>query len=539
MCNLAIYDQGPAAKGYSKVSSRNTILFSDQFCSIKKPKNWDEWVLYYFHTNRSTEEFYLMDNDNDGLVNILEYYADTDFTLTDSREQRSIDSDSYTDFDLEQQEKSRNRRAFEIIGSNPINPDSDRDLLLDGFESYNSMSPTKRDDTNADDDEDGLTNLQEQIRRTDPMNADSDSDGVNDGDEVKNNADPLNGLDGGRKPSSSDEFAIIQVTIGDPSGSHSERYNIQVGNIEHQAPDFGKLGTGRYKFNPGRYPITVHWVATNLQIPDFDYMARVSKVSGDLEVVIEDPDNLLGEWYDSYTDRTTDKTAWLIVKSHCPEDTNDQNKPTSCYDNCENCQTSSHRYWDDDDQTCKKSWENPLNYIIPTPCNYYCKKCEVWYKEEAKNTAWLEKLNREIPCPCYAKDTGYELTSANKNPTAEWKVDSACAREGKSTEMWRSWLNCENGHTGAYGCMQSKTSNGDPSQQCCYERIGEQFKWIRSGRPAAGTPDKSSSFFDHMEKDKDPYDWCCKNCKSEEQPKFCNFYIKGVRKGPDTCSNTT
>ena len=102
------------------------------------------------------------------------------------------------------------------------------------------------------------------------------------------------------------------------------------------------MGTGQYKFKPGRYPITVHWVATDRKEPDFDYEARVSKVSGDLEVDIEDPDKLLGRWDISYPDRTIGKTAWLIVKSQCPEDQNDEDKPASCFTTCEDCQASHH-----------------------------------------------------------------------------------------------------------------------------------------------------------------------------------------------------
>ena len=51
-----------------------------------------------------------------------------------------------------------------------------------------------------------------------------------------------------------------------------------------------------------------------------------------------------------------------------------------------------------------------------------------------KDTAWLEQVNREYPCPCYANDTGYQLISANpKNAAFEWGVDKDCAREGKGT----------------------------------------------------------------------------------------------------------
>ena len=63
-----------------------------------------------------------------------------------------------------------------IIGTNPLDDDTDGDGILDGDE---------------DDDHDGLTNIQEFQRGTHPMLSDTDDDGIADGDEVRDGTDPL------------------------------------------------------------------------------------------------------------------------------------------------------------------------------------------------------------------------------------------------------------------------------------------------------------------------------------------------------------
>ena len=64
-------------------------------------------------------------------------------------------------------------------------PDADGDGLPDAFEVAHTDPESKTALNAADDqDNDGLTNLQEYENKTDPNNADSDGDGLNDGDEI-------------------------------------------------------------------------------------------------------------------------------------------------------------------------------------------------------------------------------------------------------------------------------------------------------------------------------------------------------------------
>ena len=85
--------------------------------------------------------------------------------------------------------------------TDPLNPDTDGDTLLDGWESANGLDPNDDGATNVingasgDPDNDGLTNSEEQLYNTDPNNADTDGDGITDGGEVDSSTDPNDDTD--------------------------------------------------------------------------------------------------------------------------------------------------------------------------------------------------------------------------------------------------------------------------------------------------------------------------------------------------------
>ena len=492
-CDLGFFSL--ESDGYSKVSASNKDFFEDNDCKLKKPAFWDEWVLHHFKLSTSDEEFYYIDSDNDGLINILEYYSNGS---TPEQSTESVIGSAL---------------SMDWIGSNPLNPDSDGDLLLDGFEAFFGLSPTEADDSTSDDDNDGLTNLQEQIYGCDPFNGDSDGDGVTDGFEVEKQGNPTDITDDGSSGATSKDFAMIKLTIGDPSGSHSERYNLHVGAISHQAPDFGVVGSGTYKFGPGRYTIIVRWVATNLATPDYDYKAYVTKVSGNATVTVEDPDNILGTFHDSFFDRTVGKEATLIVEGECLDEASDE---IYCIDTCEECQSSPFRKWNTFLDRCEQF--NGFN-VPDCPCT----KCEEWYQQELADKRWLEEVNSEIPCPCKARYDGSGLRSANESSEINWKYDLACQH---NSDPW-----CSKYHPGAFGCMRADWKSY--RQQCCYDA---NLNWIQSGSPGAGTPDKARSVKSHFTEDVLPFQWCCKQCKDQN---YCDYYLgqRGVRTGPTTCSN--
>ncbi|MGC9779912.1 MAG: hypothetical protein HZR80_11765 [Candidatus Heimdallarchaeota archaeon] len=98
------------------------------------------------------------------------------------------DSDLITDAD-----------ELEIWGTDPYDEDTDGDLIPDGFEAYNQLDPLDSSDKWEDPDQDDLTNFGEYIQKfnkdfggsTDPQNPDTDFDLMPDGWEVENDINPL------------------------------------------------------------------------------------------------------------------------------------------------------------------------------------------------------------------------------------------------------------------------------------------------------------------------------------------------------------
>ena len=69
--------------------------------------------------------------------------------------------------------------------------DQDLDLMPNAFEEAHGLNPADPADADADNDSDGLTNVEELHRGTDPFRTDSDGDGVPDGEELIQGRDPL------------------------------------------------------------------------------------------------------------------------------------------------------------------------------------------------------------------------------------------------------------------------------------------------------------------------------------------------------------
>ena len=313
---------------FSSIPSDNRLLFKDNLCNIKKPEGWDEWLEQYFGAN-STQDYY-GDYDGDGLINIMEYYG----------------SKIFNESKRENVTRSRRALSFNAQGTNPTKADSDGDLLLDGFETYYQLDPITENDINDDYDSDLLSNLKEQILNTDPFNSDSDGDGVFDGLEVQRKANPRDPTDKGRIPVS-EQTAEIRLTIGDPSGSHSERYILSVGGISHQSPDYGVVGSGTYTFKTGTYPVTIQHTGSILSTPDYDYTAQVSKVSGTAKVTIRDTDRILGPHYESTFFYAKGRSAQVVVEYDC---STSNSEDTSCQcrqlKTCSLCKTNSKCAWD-------------------------------------------------------------------------------------------------------------------------------------------------------------------------------------------------
>jgi hypothetical protein len=193
--------------------------------------------------------------------------------------------------------------------------------LADGWEftywdgQAGPFNPLIFDDATLDSDGDGLNDLGEAIHGSDPTVGDTDDDGVSDNQEATNGSDPLDPSDEG-KPPADDQKAKFRLTVGDPSGSHSERWILKVGDLNHQSPGFGEVGSGDYWYKVGKsYSITVKHAGSNLDEPDYDYTATVSKIEGSATHWIQDENGLLGNFGGGSTNPAKGKTATL----HLPQ----------------------------------------------------------------------------------------------------------------------------------------------------------------------------------------------------------------------------
>ena len=123
------------------------------------------------------------DDDDDGVLNFIEQLQHTDLQKADS------DDDSLSDY-------------FElaVLGTDPLNPDTDGNGVLDPNEDADADGLTNGEEINqyatnsvlGDSDGDGLSDKAEIFEHgTDPVLEDTDGDGKNDGWELENEYDPL------------------------------------------------------------------------------------------------------------------------------------------------------------------------------------------------------------------------------------------------------------------------------------------------------------------------------------------------------------
>jgi pimeloyl-ACP methyl ester carboxylesterase len=236
-----------------------------------------------------------LDQDNDGLTDAQEFSANTNPLKSDTDNDGLSDAEEvrygfnpnqfavYVDTD-----KDGLPDKIEIArGTDPNKWDSDGDCMSDGWEFYGGINPlnaTGVDGQLGDPDGDGLSNFDEYINGTSPTKKDTDGDGVSDKVEVEQGSNPLDKSDNGIPPPAS-ELVEIPFTVGDPSGSHSERWQM---NIKSLGPTdtrafyfvnetFGTVGTKNFKLRKGNsYEITLqHQATASGNTTDYDWQAQI------------------------------------------------------------------------------------------------------------------------------------------------------------------------------------------------------------------------------------------------------------------------
>ncbi|MEM9108896.1 MAG: LamG-like jellyroll fold domain-containing protein [Planctomycetota bacterium] len=230
------------------------------------------------------------DTDDDGVPDYREYQYSEIF-------EQGIDDSGKINDDYDNDGLSY---AFEIeIGTDPTNPDTDGDLLLDGWEykhwnpSLGKFDPLVEDDPNIDTDGDGLDDAGESDYDLDPFNPDTDGDGTSDGDEINGGSHPNEPGDDGQ-PTDDNRHAQVTLGIGDRSSSDSDKFRLSIkslsGSGEHGAtmPSGGFEITRTHPVLRGEsYKVSLQHLAGN----DPDWDAFIS-VTGDPHFITGDEDGV-------------------------------------------------------------------------------------------------------------------------------------------------------------------------------------------------------------------------------------------------------
>ena len=478
----------PVSFGFSPLSfipSNNALLFgTSTTCELIKPALWDEWIeLHFPGQNGTVRTGFFADPDADGLSNIIEYYGLDLVSIYRAGENRT------------QEPATASRRLqsgdFPPTSMNPLSRDTDSDLYPDPFEWQFGQDPTKPNSVTEDPDNDGVESFEEMQRGINPFKSDTDGDLRSDRREIVDGTPP-----GDNSPAKPDTKRIeIELTIGDPSGSHSERYAMRFGDLVHAARTFGVVERTKYNFTRGEYDVTIEHQGSRFSTPDYDYEARITpSASKELEVSVDDP-GILGRFFDNSFDRTIGKV--IKVKIQCKNEVeNDECKECLDTESCTKCNEREDCVWIEGPKRPSASLGGiPRRTGVCTDKKFLeavpffaqdmfenvcaCEICKEWAKKELDEIQaddWIDTLPR---CPCnvgFRQDKGILPPPRTGTEAAEWTDDAACTA-GKGCEA----------HPGAFGCIRSDVPAGY-GQQCCYTAGGQN---IASGLLGAGTPDKS------------------------------------------------
>jgi hypothetical protein len=271
----------------------------------------------------------LLDDDSDGLANKIEYvFMDQGYDPFISNSSAGFPWSGDPDFD-----GLTTTQEFSIHGTNPRQPDTDDDGMDDGWEiqyGFSALIHNGRDadpdnDENADPDGDGIGNGQESAQGTNPNNVDSDGDGVSDTFEISQGTNPNDPNDYNPPPKGT---AAVNITFGDHSESHSEKYRVKLQPVEGDTQvrsrtnrKYGETQTDTLRLRKGaRYTVTLEHVATDPKYrddpkPDYDYTLEFPQVAATDQTlrIIKDPQGILGVHDESESFFASGKTADLFV----------------------------------------------------------------------------------------------------------------------------------------------------------------------------------------------------------------------------------
>lgn len=229
----------------------------------------------------------LADIDNDGLTNLQEYQNGTNPTLCDTDNDGLSDGvelfagtdpvNPDTDNDGLSDGVELGHSGVTGLGTDPLLADTDGDFLPDGWEHLNGLNPLSDAGDNGgagDPDDDGLSNFYEFVVGATPLNSHTFSFVVDDSAYVRYGMcafPPLNGVE-------------VSVSVGDSSGSHSERWMMvleEEGGFGRKyqvvCDSYGLVSARTIILEPGRHYIgrIEHLATEAYSVTDYDWMAQI------------------------------------------------------------------------------------------------------------------------------------------------------------------------------------------------------------------------------------------------------------------------
>jgi Bacterial TSP3 repeat len=288
---------------------------------------WDDWELDHGLDPTDPADG-LLDADGDGLANQLEFvFIDKDFWPF------TADSTGFPGSDDPDFDGLTTVQEFNVHLTNPRQPDTDDDVMDDGWEIQvgfnakidNSTDGNSSNDADADPDGDHLTNGQESSYGTSPTNVDTDGDGVNDDVEANQGSNPKDPNDHTPPPGGT---VSVDVEFGDHSNSHSEKYRVKLQPVEGDTQvrqrsnrKYGQTQTDTFHLPKGaKYTVTLVHIGTKPTYrddpkPDYDYTLNFTSNSADDDAaaIPDDTQGFLGVHDESESFFAAGKSATLYI----------------------------------------------------------------------------------------------------------------------------------------------------------------------------------------------------------------------------------